>query len=68
MNDKVVNISFNVWANDEQEAVELKNSICEFIDWFGQRGKKVTASKLLEAINNWQRNAIVKNSIIKHFN
>lgn len=67
MNDKIVNISFNVWANDEREAEELKASICEFIDWFGQRGMKVSASKLNEAISKWQSNFIVKNSIIKHF-
>ena len=68
MNEKVVNISFNVWANDEDEARELKKALCDFIDWFGQRGIKVSASKLTEAINNWQNNFIVKNSIIKHFN
>lgn len=68
MNDKVVNISFNVWANSEDEAKELRQSICDFIDWFGQRGVKVTSSKLTQAINNWQNNAIVKNSVIRYFN
>lgn len=67
MNDKVVNISFNVWANSEDEAKELRQSICDFIDWFGQRGMKVTASKLSEAINRWQNNILVKNSVINHF-
>lgn len=68
MNDKIVNISFNVWANSEEEGVLLRKSICEFIDWFGQRGIKVSASKLNEAISKWQSNMLVKNSIIKHFN
>ena len=67
MNDKIVNISFNIWANSEEEAKELRQSIFEFIDWFGQRGIKVSASKLNEAIGRWQSNALVKNSIIKHF-
>ena len=67
MNDKIVNISFNVWANSEDEAKELKSAMCDFIDWFGQRGMKVSASKLTEAISKWQNNFIVKNSIIKHF-
>lgn len=67
MNDKIVNISFNVWANSEEEGIRLRNSICDFIEWFGQRGIKVSASKLDEAIGNWQKNALVKNSIIKHF-
>ena len=68
MNDKIVNISFNVWANSEEEGATLRKSICEFIDWFGQRGVKVSASKLNEAISKWQSNILVKNSIIKHFN
>ena len=67
MNDKIVNISFNVWANDEKEEEELKAAVCNFIDWFGQRGIKVTASKLSEAINRWQNNILVKNSVINHF-
>lgn len=67
MNDKIVNISFNVWANDEKEADELKVAVCNFIDWFGQRGIKVTASKLSDAINRWQSNVLVKNSVINHF-
>lgn len=68
MNDKIVNISFNVWANSEEEGALLHKSICEFIDWFGQRGVKVSASKLNEAISKWQSNMLIKNSIIKHFN
>ena len=67
MNDKIVNISFNVWAKSEEEGAALRKTICEFIDWFGQRGVKVSASKLNEAISRWQSNALVKNSIIKHF-
>lgn len=67
MNDKIVNISFNVWANDEAEGAALRKSFCDFIDWFGQRGIKVTANKLTEAVNNWQRNLLVKNNIINHF-
>lgn len=67
MNDKIVNISFNVWANSEEEGIRLRKSICDFIEWFGQRGIKVSASKLDEAIGSWQKNTLVKNSIIKHF-
>ena len=67
MNDKIVNISFNVWANSDEEGARLRKSIYDFIDWFGQRGIKVSASKLDEAIGNWQKNALVKTSIIKHF-
>ena len=67
MNDKILNISFNIWANNEDEAKELRKSICDFIDWFGQRGIKVSASKLNDAISKWQDNMLVKNSIVKYF-
>lgn len=68
MNDKIVNISFNVWANNEEEGARLKQAICDFIDWFGQKGIKVTASKLTNAIDNWQVNPLVRNRVINHFN
>ena len=67
MNDKIVNISFNVWANDEAEGAALRKAFCDFIDWFGQRGIKVTASKLTEAVNKWQSNMLVRNNVINHF-
>lgn len=68
MNDKIVNISFNVWANNESEGEALRKALCDFIDWFGQRGVKVTASKLTNAIDRWQVNPLVRNRIINHFN
>lgn len=67
MYDKVVEIKFNVWADNEQEGEELKKAICEFIEWHGQRGRKVSAPRLTEAIKRWQDNILVRNSIIKHF-
>lgn len=67
MDNKVVKIEFNVWANDEAEGEELKREICDFIEWHGRQGRKVTAAKLTEAIRKWQFNPLVKNSIINHF-
>lgn len=67
MNDKVVKIEFNLWANSEEEAVELKKEICAFINYHGQQGRKVSASKLTEALRKWQSNPLVRNSIINHF-
>lgn len=67
MNDKVVKIEFNVWANSEEEAVELKKEIFAFIDYHGRQGRKVSASKLTEALRNWQKNPLVRQSVINHF-
>lgn len=67
MDNKIVNISFNLWANSEEEAEELKKEICNFIDWHGKQGRKVSASKLTEALRKWQSNPFVKQHIINHF-
>lgn len=67
MNDKIVNISFNVWANDESEGAELKKMICEFIDWNGSQGRKVTASGLIDAMTKMRNSSLAMNMIIKQF-
>lgn len=67
MDEKVIPITFNIWATDEAEVAGLKQEICAFIDYHGQQGRKVSARKLTEALRNWQRNPIVRQSIINHF-
>ena len=67
MDDKIISITFNIWANSEEEVTELKKEICDFIDFHGQQGRKVSASKLTDAIRRWQSNPFVKQSIINHF-
>lgn len=67
MNDKVVNISVNVWANNEEEGKELTKTLCDFVDGLGQMGVKVSASKVTEAIKKWKSNPLVKHGIINHF-
>lgn len=67
MNDKVVNISFNIWANDEKEGLELKKMICDFIDWHGSQGRKVTAMGLIDAMKKMQESSLAMNMVNKHF-
>ena len=67
MNDKIVNISFNIWANDENEAIELKRMICDFINWHGSQGRKVTASGLMDAMKKMQGSSLAMNMVNKHF-
>lgn len=67
MNDKIVNISFNIWANDDNEAAELKKMICDFINWQGNQGRKVTASGLIDAMKKMQSSSLAMNIINKHF-
>lgn len=67
MNDKIVNISFNVWANEESEGQQLRKLICDFIDWHGSQGRKVTASGLIDAMNKMQGSSLAMNMVNKHF-
>ena len=67
MNDKVVTITFKVWANSEEEAETLSRELGAFVNEQGQQGRKVTALKLTEALRKWQSNPLVKSAIINHF-
>ena len=67
MNDKIVNISFNVWANSESEGEELRKMICGFIDWQGSQGRKVSASGLMDAMKRMQESPLVMNTVNKQF-
>jgi hypothetical protein len=59
MNDKIVNITFNIWANNEEEGRELQRELGAFIDLMGQQGRKVTAAKLTEALRKYKNNYFV---------
>ena len=67
MNDKIVNISFNVWANDEGEGEELRKMICSFIDWQGNQGRKVSAAGLMDALRKMQENPLAMSMVNKQF-
>lgn len=67
MYDKIVNISFNLWANSEEEGEELRKEIVDFINRHGEQGRKISAPKLTEALRKWEKNPFVRQSIINHF-
>lgn len=67
MEDKIVKIEFNIWANDEQEGVALTQAIRNFIDQQGAQGRKVSAGKLLQAVNKWGNNPFVLQTINNYF-
>lgn len=66
-NDKIVTITFKVWANSDTEAEILSRELGLFVDNQGKQGRKVTASKLTEAIQKWSNNLLVKNTINSYF-
>ena len=68
MNDKVVRIEFNIFANSELEAEELTRLIKDFINKQCVEGRKISASKLIDAINKWQNKPFIINAINDYFN
>ena len=54
-------ISFNVYANSQEEANIASRAIKDFINAKARDGVAVTASKLAEAINKWRDNVFVTN-------
>lgn len=65
---KGIPITFNVYANDEQEVEVLRFVITEFIRLHAEQGRAVTAAKLTDALRNWDKNPIVRNRVIEYFN
>ena len=60
-------VKFNLYAEDESEADEARIAIVNFIRQHAQHGRAVTARKVADAVNGWERNPIIKNGIIKYF-
>lgn len=67
MNDEITKIDFNIWANSVEEGAEVKQTICDFIAWHGERGIKITAEKILAAFRKWERMPIAQKMIMNHF-
>ena len=61
-------ITFNIYANDEQEVEVLRFVITEFIRINAEQGRAVSANKVAEALRSWDRNPIIKNRIISYLN
>ena len=68
MNDQVVKIEFNIFANSELEAEELTRLIKDFINKQCVEGRKISASMLIDAINKWQNKPFIINAINNYFN
>lgn len=64
---KAIDINFQIYAEDENEVAELRQTIIWFINLHRANGRAVTAHKVSEAIKQWDSNFLVKNRIINHF-
>lgn len=60
-------ITFNIYAESEQEAEEARMAIIAFIGQHAHQGRAVTGRKIAQAIANWDKNPLVKSQIINYF-
>ena len=60
-------ITFNIYAESEQEAEEARMAIVAFIGEHAKHGRAVTGKKIAQAVSNWGNNPIVKSQIINFF-
>jgi hypothetical protein len=60
-------ITFNIYAESQQEAEEARMAIIAFIGLHASQCRAVTAKKIAQALSNWDKNPIVKNRIIDYF-
>lgn len=60
-------VTFQLYAYDEQEVEAARMAIIAFIGQHAKAGRAVTASKVAQAVANWDKNPLVKNQIINYF-
>ena len=61
-------ITFNIYAESEEEIKTLHTVITEFIRVNAEQGRAVTAVKVTEALRGWEKNPFVRNRIISYLN
>lgn len=60
-------ISFEIYAESEEEAQMAQQSIIGFIEQLRQRGRAVTAPKIARAVGGWQDTPFIRNQILNYF-
>lgn len=60
-------LSFNIYAESEQEVEECRRAIIAFIGLHASQCRAVTAKKVAQALSSWDKNPIVKNRICEFF-
>lgn len=58
-------VSFNVFANSQEEADKASMVIRKFVDDNARQGIAVTANKLIEALNKYGNNVFVNSYLRK---
>ena len=64
---QVFELKTPIYAEDENEVAELRQTLIWFINLHRSNNRAVTARKVSDAIKQWDSNFLVKQRIINHF-
>ena len=64
---RLYSVQIPVYADSEEDAQRAANALATFVQEVKAQGRAVTAKGVTEAAGKWQRNALVKNEILKYF-
>lgn len=65
--ESIKQISFNIYANSEEEAENGRKAIINFINILGQHGAMVSGNKLTEAVKMLNASPFITSQIIRFF-
>ncbi len=63
----VKQISFNIYADTEEEAEKGRKAIIRFINIMGQHGAKVSGNKIADAVSKLSSSPFIASQIIQFF-
>lgn len=64
---EIRNISFNIYANSDEEAERGRKAIIQFINIMGQNGAAVSGNKIADAVSRLNSSPFIASQIIKFF-
>ncbi len=67
MDQNIRQISFNIYADNDQEAERGRKAIIQFINIMGQHGAMVSGNKIAEAVAKLNESPFITSQIIKFF-
>lgn len=59
-------LTFNIYAENEQEVEECRKAIVEFIGFHASQCRAVTAKKVSQALSYCNNNVLIRNQIISY--
>ena len=64
---KLHKVEIQLYADNEEQALQASTALNEFVGQMLGMGRAVTAPKIVDAMNKWQDNSLVRSRIMNHF-